>query len=291
MKKIICMILCLLMLIPILAACSQPPEYSEIEDRFIELVEASAEVNMIFFGEGLPTYERVYDPRRSTKAYAAEITDTDGTKKNVTYYYYTVDDDKYNKVIAYRYDVTKGYSYAEVVAAPDASRVAIYENPEESAYAYALEGYEEKRHELYYSEADPKYYDYVRYDSGFRNVSDIKVKAEKVYSEDYLNAIYESMFVGTTAVTENVMGLSARYIQYSEDDGTVSLMKSNEYKPLITETRVFDFETARIGKNSSEKYVNIEVESYLPSAPDKRLTVTVSMVYEKGKWMLNGPTY
>ena len=41
---------------------SSAPEYSEIEARFKWLVEESGEINKVLFGEGLPTYERVYDP-------------------------------------------------------------------------------------------------------------------------------------------------------------------------------------------------------------------------------------
>ena len=50
------------MMLPAFVSCSKPPEYSEIEARFKELVEASYAINDIFFGEGLATYERVYEP-------------------------------------------------------------------------------------------------------------------------------------------------------------------------------------------------------------------------------------
>jgi hypothetical protein len=62
-----------------MAGCAKPPEYSEIEDRFIELVEASMDVNKILFGEGLETYERVYDPRSTVKTVTVD---------EVRYYYY-----------------------------------------------------------------------------------------------------------------------------------------------------------------------------------------------------------
>ena len=69
-KRIITIILAVILLLSattLFSSCSKPPEYAEIEDRFIELVEASYEINKVLFGNGLPTYERVYDPRLSVK--------------------------------------------------------------------------------------------------------------------------------------------------------------------------------------------------------------------------------
>ncbi len=53
----------LLTVIFLLAACltscaSQPPAIEEVRDRFIQLFEDAYEINDIFFGEGLPTYDR-----------------------------------------------------------------------------------------------------------------------------------------------------------------------------------------------------------------------------------------
>ena len=78
-KKSICMrvftgILCLFLLSPALSSCSKPPEFSEISERFRELVLASYEINKIFYGEGLPTYERVTDPRETTELFEKKET-------------------------------------------------------------------------------------------------------------------------------------------------------------------------------------------------------------------------
>ena len=61
MKKFIKIAVCLFALAIIsgsLASCSQPPELDAVKDEFVALIEASVEVNNIFFGEGLPTYKR-----------------------------------------------------------------------------------------------------------------------------------------------------------------------------------------------------------------------------------------
>ena len=59
LKGIIGALVCALLLPLCLAACaSEPPALEDVRDRFTQLIEASYEVNDIFFGEGLPTYDR-----------------------------------------------------------------------------------------------------------------------------------------------------------------------------------------------------------------------------------------
>ncbi len=302
MKKLTALILCIFLALPLLASCSKPPEYAEIEARFRELVEASGEINMIFFGDGLETYERVSDPAASTKHVVKEETAEDGTTKKAYYYYYEIPDKAYGTVYAYVKGIVSKenpYKYLEVLSEPDAARTPHYEDAQKSVYAYIIDGYTEPEHELYYDESDPEDYDYVRIDEKYVSVSEIKTLAETVYSSEYLNSIYDSMFVGTLAADSSVSGLSARYMEYADDEGTLWLMKSNkfgqiidgEYKPYVTEIRQYDFSTAKMVKPSNGRFVTIEIESYLPSNPNNRLTVSLSMILENGQWMLNSPTY
>ena len=285
------MTLCLLLLVPLFASCSKPPEYSEIEDRFRELVEASGEINMIFFGTGLETYERITDPKSTTDVVVEESVAEDGTIKKIYHYFYKVPDKSYEKVYAYRKSYLDDYIYLSVLSEPDSTKTPFYENAEESVYAYVIEGYAEPEYEFFYDSTDPADYDYVRLNGDYQNVADIKAAAEKVYSSDYLKSIYESMFIGSVSASDKVEGLSARYIEYADDMGNISLMKSNKYDPFITEIREFDFSTAKIVRPANAEYVNIQIESYLPSKPAERLTVRLSMILENGQWMLDSATY
>ncbi|MBQ8818321.1 MAG: hypothetical protein IJZ83_07070 [Clostridia bacterium] len=288
-KRIITLILCTVLLISSclsIASCSKPPEYSEVEERFIELIEASYEINKVLFGEGLPTYERVYDPRMSTKIY-----DNGGTR----YYYYELNDEELGRIIAYRSSYLQPFKYAQVVKAPLADKTAIYENAEEKTYCYDIE-YTEKTYDFYYSESDAENYDYVSDESKYKTIDSIKMAAEEVYSKDYLeSSVYEALFTGVVMSEEegasSLEGLSARYIEYMDSDSTVWLMQSNTYPPLVNETRIFDFSTAKVVKPGSKKLVNIEVETYLESSPDERITVRITMVLVDGEWYLDSGTY
>ena len=289
MKRIFCLILCLACLLPTVTACSKAPEYAQIEERFCELVEASYEVNILLFGEGLPTYERVTDPQSSMKVYREPDLENEGKEKLT--YYYEIPDKQYEKVIAFRSSYLTPYSYLEVCTAADTARNPYYIDETKQVWCYLLEDYTEPEFEFFYDDEDPVDYDYVTDDSAYLSVADIKAAAEQVYSADYLSSIYDSLFVGTAAATDSVDGMSARYIDYADEDGVVTLMQSNTYDALITEQRQFDFSTAKMVKPSNREYVNIEIESYLPSKPEDRQTVRISMILQDGTWMLDSATY
>lgn len=278
------------MLVPCFASCSKPPEYSEIEERFQELVAASGEINMIFFGEGLETYERITDPISSMKSIVEETTAEDGSVVKTYHYYYPIPDKNYDKVYAYRKNL-EPYVYLEVLSKPDGKREAFYTDEAKCIYAYALEGYTYVEPEIYYSAADPEYYDYVRHDCKYTSIDEIKAAAEKVYSKDYLNSIYEMMFIGSVSDSEYIEDATARYIEYADDEGNISLMKANDSKVFITEIRQYDFSTAKIVKPANAEYVTIEIDSYLPSKPEDRLPVKLSMILQDGVWMLDAATY
>jgi hypothetical protein len=291
-KRIISIILCIIMLGTVAASvssCAKPPEYSEVEARFKELVEASYEINKLLFGEGLPTYERVYET-------VDAVYKSEGADGNITYiYYHYINDAKIGKVLSYKKGVIgTARAYLQVLSAADASRgEAVYVDTVTGEHYYSITGYTEPTHEFYYSANDPTNYDYVRLDCGYLSTDNIKAAAEKIYSKDYLEtSVYVALFTG--AVTDSDLnGFSARYIEYSDAvEGDVYLMMSNEYKPLVTETRIFDFSTAKVVKPGSKELVNIEVETYLASNPSARTTVRVTMVkQDDGQWYLDSGTY
>ena len=270
-----------------LGSCSKPPEYSEIEARFKELVEASYEVNKILFGEGLPTYARVYDPWEEMEV--LEQNGEDGKRSYVYYCYMT--DAEYGDILAYRNGYTSPVVYLQVLKAPKEGKTPVYVNEETGKYFYETD-YVAPKLDFYYSQKDPANYDYVMPDSPYQTTDQIKEAAEKVYSKDYLeNSVYLALFSGA-ALSDDLSGLSARYIEYSDTDmATISFMQSNTYEPLVTETRIFDFSTAAMVKPSSKKLVNIEVETYLESKPEQRVTVRVTMVLQDGQWFLDSGTY
>ena len=283
-----------------LASCSKPPEYAQIEERFIELVEASYEINKVLFGEGLPTDERIYDPWSNMKTYGR--VDENGEPKlgkdgkQLIGYYCYFEDRAYGELLAYRDGAAAKTVYLQVSKAPVDGKEAVYVNGGSGKYYYATD-YTPKAGIRYYDDKDPADYDYVSASSKYLSIEQIKMEAEEVYSLDYLNtSVYEALFTGSVTAdnVEGLESLSARYIEYmnvAEGDTVAALMQSNTYPALVKETRIFDFSTAKMVKPSSKKLVNIEVETYLESSPDERVTVRVTMVLVDGEWFLDSGTY
>ena len=254
--------------------------------RLEELLSEAEEINQIFWGEGLPAYEHIEDPKTGDKLirHTVKTTDENGEEIETSYYYYVVPDSRFDyKIIAFRKSGANTYTYVRVAQTYEEKSILVYKHPKAEVYAYLLEGYAEPVYEYFYDEEDPEDYDYVRVDCPYQLVSHIKAKAEKIYSTEYLNGLYLTMFASGS--------MSARYMNYTDGDGNIWLMKSREYEPLITEARKFDLSTAKMVRPSNANRVNIKVESYLPSAPENRTVVRITLVLQNGVWMLDSPTY
>ena len=281
MKKIISLVLALIMLTVTLTSCGAP-KYEEIEERLKYLIEESYAVNEIIFGEGLETYERVYEPK---------ITLYRGEDKN--YYYYELDDAELGRIIAYRgaSDYTAKYKYLLVSKDDREGEEPVFSGSDGNRY-YPIE-YTEKKYDFYYTESSPEGYDYVRFDGDITSIDQIKDLAERVYSKAYLeDIVYETLFIG--AISPEGTELDNLNARYAEKDDTVTgrvLMKSNTYDVVSSEKRIFKYDTAKIVRPSNKKTVNVTMDTYLESAPDEIVSVRLTLIMQDGEWYLDSPTY
>ena len=179
------------MLLPTLTSCSQPPKVEDVRDEIAALIEASHEINDIFYGEGLPV-------------------DT---------------------------TLSSGYEKFHVVSAS----------------------------------------------SPYRSLSEIRTAAEKVYSAEYMSAIYEMMFSGHY---DSVSG-SIQQARYWETNGNLlKLIDSTVY--LTGEPRSYDYSTMKIVKPSRADYIKFEIMS---EKNGEQLLVRLSAVLTENGWRLDSPTY
>lgn len=312
-KRIVILILALVILISsvfIIRSCSAPPKYEDIEARFKQLMEDAYGVNVIVFGEGLPTYERVSDPRDSVSVYNTGETYTDKNGKEQqrkVWYYFALGTE--DRVVAFRDSYLDDFAYAyvsheemspeelgELFPAIDGSLAPegtefyaeVFRSEDGGDICYLIP-FAEKEYDFYYSATDPSDYDYIRTDSEYRTVDEIKEYAETVYSRNYMLSLYSTLFDG---IASGDYVMKARYAEYTRADNTALLAQSNTYEPLFTERRVYLFDTARIVKlGSNSKFVRISIKSYLPSQPDKIVEDEVNLVLQAGKWFLDSPTF
>lgn len=346
MKKIFITALCFILILCTFTSCSRPPEFSEIEDRLKELIDASYEINELLFGEGLEVYPRVYEnqfeiyrdaddkvyyyyeledaelgkiyayryndkryfiasaEQKAGYVYAADgkfyyeienysaegkesqVTSYYSDQHKKTYHFYTVTDPDYGSVYEYRELSVK---YLRFSQSPIEGSEAIYSNA--NGYFYPID-YKEPEYEFYYNEDDPADYSYVRLDSKYLTVEQIKEAAEAVYSKEYLEGVYEMLFTGAVVDESDSGTLGARYYNYTDSDGQVWLMESDKYKSSIEGKRIYDFSTAKVKRRGSKSFANIEIESYIEGKPNERVKVTLSLtLQDDGKWYLDSPTY
>ena len=138
-------------------------------------------------------------------------------------------------------------------------------------------------------------YKCVAFDTGFFSVDDIKEAAEKVYTKEYLEPIYEVTFTGKY---DSVAGsiIRARYMD-SEGyllkhipvaDVAVDEKEEDPNNILGDETRTYDFSTIVITKPSRADYVTFEIMS---SKNGKSEKLTLAIALTSDGWRLDYPTY
>ena len=201
-KSIISIVLVLLIVVLGMSSCSgSAPKIDEVRDRIVYLIEGSKEINILFFGSGLPIYRR------------------DGLIETELGVYYEDEYTAYNKVM---------------------------EN------------------------------------TRFKGIDDMKKAAERVYSENYLDAIYETAFEGY------MTGSSSAYMRFLETSDW--MYQSISATDFDLSERIFDYSSMEIVKPSNGEYMNVTIDSY--SLRDKKVkTITLSFIYERGNWYLDSPTY
>ena len=203
-KAVLSIILAIVLIVSALSAVScsgKAPKLEDVKERFIYLIEGSKEINTLYFGSGLPVYQR----------------DTLLSDKKGVYY-----DDKYTT------------------------------------------------------------YERVMENSRYLTVNEIKERSERIYSTEYLKAMYETAFEGV------MTGSSSAYIRFYESE---NWLYQNLYATdFELSERIYDYSSMKIVKPSNGEYVNITIDTY--TLEDKTVkNISLTFVYERGDWYLDSPTY
>ncbi len=286
--KLIPVILVIALCVPCFVSCANPPELESVKQTFIDLIEASVEVNEIFFGEGLPTYPRLEGD--GNLIYSEEYK---------TYYMFIDAGDR----LIVKYQLPDGtWMFAEK-RNEDPEREEVYKD---GINFYYTVDFDDLDYKYVYDEDSPEHYDYVRLDCGYQNIAGIQAFAESVYSTAYLKGadwkegdleykgVYSAVFDGMQLGTELVY---ARYITDDSDDG-FSILKYNKFEPYFEEHSAYDYDSMKIVKPSNAELVNIEITATgryidLDSLEVKygEYTKALRFVMENGEWRLDTPTY
>ncbi len=187
-------------------SCSaKPPQMDEVYDRLVECIEDAHEVNVLLFGEGLPTYAR------------------DSEEESLIRRYFGMPNNGLDMVSVY---------------------------------------------------------------AKYASMDEIKALCERVYSKDYRESLYETLFTGFASDMVEGSILPAKYSQ--DEKG---MYQNSNVKPLVKGVRVYDYAAMEIvASKSNATHIKVELPSYSERNPDQWETVDLTFVYEDGNWYLDGPS-
>ena len=258
MKKFISLFLVAILLTLSVTSCGAGvPDVEEIKPRLTELIEASYEINDIFFGDGLDRVDYEAEYQKIIDSYADALSAAE------------------KQLADAKEAVAKAANEEEKLAAEQKVKEAEKE-VQKNTYMFTKEEF------LAQYDTDKTYAPIVS--DKYVTVNDIKDAAEKVYSSSYLMSIYETMFVGYIEQGVNDI-IYARY--YDSPDGLKMLKESDVW---ITEKRIYDYDSMEIVRPSKANRITVEIDSYLEGS-EEHLTVRLSLVKQDGEWYLDSPTY
>ena len=263
MKKILSLMLAVLTVAMLLTSCGKKPDIEEVRPRIIELIEASYEINDIFFGDGLDKVDYGEEYDKIIAEYAPKLEEA---KKNLE-----IVKEKYAK-----FHAESVVRSEEEIAAMEKELKDAEREVEKNTYMFTREEFIDQYDTggVYTMVVSDKYV----------TVEDIKAAAELVYSQAYLMSIYETMFVGyiEDGLTDMIY---ARYY-----DATEGLMMLKESEVWVTAKRIYDYDTMKIARPSNANKITVTMDSHLEGS-DEVLNVRLSFVKQNGEWFLDSPTY
>ena len=118
----------------------------------------------------------------------------------------------------------------------------------------------------------------------YASIAEMQTALAAVYSTEYRESLYESLFTGYAADEMSVV-MPARF---SEDDKF--LYMSRYVSPLVEGVRVYDYASMQIVEYSHASRLRVAIKSYTEDRPEEWKTVYLSFVYENGDWYLDSPS-
>jgi hypothetical protein len=118
----------------------------------------------------------------------------------------------------------------------------------------------------------------------YATVAEMQAAIAAVYSTEYRESLYESLFTGYAADEMSVI-MPARF---SEDERFLYMSKYVD--PLVEGVRVYDYASMEIVEYSHASRLRVSINSYSEKYPDQWKRVYLSFVYENGDWYLDSPS-
>ena len=118
----------------------------------------------------------------------------------------------------------------------------------------------------------------------YASIAEMQAAIAAVYSTEYRESLYESLFTGFAADEMSVI-MPARF---SEDERFLYMSKYVD--PLVDGVRVYDYASMEIVSYSHSSRLRVSINSYTEDRPEEWKRVYLSFVYENGDWYLDSPS-
>ena len=118
----------------------------------------------------------------------------------------------------------------------------------------------------------------------YASIAEMQAAIAAVYSTEYRESLYESLFTGFAADEISVV-MPARF---SEDEHFLYMSKYVD--PLVDGVRVYDYASMEIVSYSHSSRLRVSINSYTEDRPEEWKRVYLSFVYENGDWYLDSPS-
>lgn len=118
----------------------------------------------------------------------------------------------------------------------------------------------------------------------YASIAEMQAAIAAVYSTEYRESLYESLFTGFAADEMSVV-MPARF---SEDERFLYMSKYVD--PLVDGVRVYDYASMEIISYSHSSRLRVSINSYTEDRPEEWKRVYLSFVYENGDWYLDSPS-
>lgn len=131
-------------------------------------------------------------------------------------------------------------------------------------------------------------YDIITPYSSYLTIEEFKMAAEEVFSTSYLQSLYAVLFDGL--LLEYGSDGQVLLADYSEDSDWI--YQSRTKSALVDWQRIYDYSSMQISRRGNQNRVQITLDTYKSGETDKEpLPVRLNLIYERGNWYLDSPTY
>ena len=139
---------------------------------------------------------------------------------------------------------------------------------------------------IYHNMPTARNYEIVMPNAKYLTIDQIKEAIQKIYSQQYIDAVITSSIFDGFAVSDNVGGSVVGVARYLQED--VYLWQSKEFRVTPYEgMRIYDYSTMKVRSLGKTDRCVITIDSWLEDTPDQVENIEILIAKQNGQWYLD----